>query len=191
MGDKEPHSGTCFPSRRRRRRRRGEEEEGELILCGDPKHACIFDKRPREMPNRELTACIHSTSAKSPRGKGVDRNASTGSLQHTCLVFQRFHGRLHQHHCCSLVLISIHSGQGQCRVRCVQITTLKSPRCGAVRRGAVRLRTPREAEDARTWLISSSLCLCCSFSSPNAFPPRKQEEVDRSAARRVGGQAAR
>lgn len=42
MGDKEPHSGTCFQSRRRRGR--GEEQESELIACGDPKHACIFNK---------------------------------------------------------------------------------------------------------------------------------------------------
>lgn len=71
MGDKEPHSGTCFQSRRRRGR--GEEQESELIVCGDPKHACIFDSRPREMPNRELTACIHSTSAKSLQAGSIKR----------------------------------------------------------------------------------------------------------------------
>lgn len=53
-----------------------DDQESELIMCGDPKHACIFFYNwPREQPDREVTACIHSTSAKSLQGnryKAID-----------------------------------------------------------------------------------------------------------------------
>lgn len=146
-----------------RGREGGEEQESELIVCGDPKHACIFDKWPREMPNRELTACTHSTSAKSLQGGSIKR-IDRAAVAHVSGIPEISWAAAPTHCYSSLVLISIYSKQGQSgQVRSNHYAQIP----------AVPLGTQRGEGDTRTWFISSNLCLCCSFRSPNAFPPRK------------------
>lgn len=105
----------------------GEDQESELIMRGDPKHACIFNKWPREIPSREMTACLHSTSAKSLQGNRLERIDSMAAARVSAIY--RFHYLLHGYNCskCSSFLMIIPSTQGQRWVRCVRAHYVQIP----------------------------------------------------------------
>lgn len=129
-------------------------------------HLHISD--PGKHPAEKSPAGIHSTSAKRLQG---DRwEGSTAPLWRVCPVFQRFLYLLHEHSCScylSLFLSSVHNkADVESGVRARYARIPEGP-----------LGRPRREERVPTWLISSSFCLCCSFRSPNAFPPAKRTQM--------------
>lgn len=105
---------------------RGEDQESELIMCGDPKLACIFYKGPREIPSRDVTACVHSTSAKSLQEESISsidsisgaRVAGISGISSVAAL-----GRL----LFLPPLIVEHLKQCHCRVRCVRAHYVQIP----------------------------------------------------------------
>lgn len=156
--DKDPHSGTCFPSTRCWGRTR------TVNWCVETQNThAFFISDPGKYPTEKWQhACIQQVPEAC---RGID----IMHRQHRCSTcvwyFRDFIICYTNTIVIPLLIIIIHSKQGQRWVRCARAHCVQIPEGP--------LGTPRRKQGIRTWFISSNFCLCCSFRSPNAFPPTK------------------
>lgn len=138
MWDKDPHSGTCFPWHGAG----GGPGKWTDTVWRPKTRMQFFNDWPREIHNRETTACIHSTSAKAYRGIDITHRRHCCS---TCVRYFRDFIIWYTNTTVIHLLSYYHSFKTR--------STLNQVRAGALRSNPRRAVRDAEEESGHSYLV--------------------------------------